>query len=520
MAIQTDTRAAGVLLPVFSLPSPYGIGCFSKEARTFIDLLAAAEQQYWQILPIGPVGGFNSPYQPRSCFAGEPLFIDPEALAAKGLLTDDDLFTAAEWDFSDSRVDYHRVFPVRRRLLEAAFQRFQEQSLSGASADDHPAAVSFRDFCHEHADWLPDFALFEALTEHFGTNSWYEWPEPIRMRKPASLQYWKNKLADEIEYHMWLQYEFSLEWEDLKEYAHSRGIRIIGDIPIYTSLECTDVWVHRDLFQLEEDCQPANVSGAPPDAFSPTGQIWGNPLYDWDRMKKDGYSWWIRRLAHMFKLYDVVRLDHTRGFESYFSIPADAEDAGLGHWEKGPGLDFFHVVNRALDDPDLIAEDLGDITPEVIQMVKDAGLPGMKILQFAFDSDSKNPYLLENFGPQSVVYTGTHDNDTTIGWYTGLPASRKVTVTSYLRSHYGIYDSARAPLFSAASASSLLIELAFRSSAAICVIPLQDHLQLDSSSRINGPGTISQNWEWRLAPNAFDRTKAARIAELSRRYGR
>ena len=512
MAIQTNTRAAGVLLPVFSLPSPYGIGCFSKEARTFIDRLADAQQQYWQILPIGPVGGFNSPYQPRSCFAGEPLYIDPETLAAKGLLTEEELSAAAEWDFAVSRVDYHRVFPARIRLLRAAYGRFQEQNLT--------ESTPFRDFCREHADWLPDYALFEALSAHFDTNAWYEWPEPIRLREPSALRYWQEELADEIVYQMWMQFEFSVEWDNLKDYAHSRGIRIIGDIPIYTSLECSDVWTNRRFFQLGEDCLPDRVSGAPPDAFSPAGQIWGNPLYDWDLMKKDGYTWWIRRLAHMFKLYDVVRLDHTRGFESYFSIPADAEDAGLGHWEKGPGIGFFNAVYQALGSLDLIAEDLGDITPEVIKMVKDAGLPGMKILQFAFDSDSRNPYLIENFGPNSVVYTGTHDNDTTIGWYSSLPASKKGTVTSYLRSHNGIYDSARAPLFSAVSASSLLIELAYRSDAAVCIIPLQDHLQMDSSGRINVPGTVSQNWEWRLEPNAFSRTKASHMAELVRRYGR
>ena len=513
MSIQVSKRAAGVLLPVFSLPSPYGIGCFSSEARAFIDRLAEASQTYWQILPIGPVGGSNSPYQPRSCFAGEPLFIDPEALAEKGLLTEDELAYAAGWDFDSSRVDYQRVFPVRGRLLWAAFQRFREQSLKAPLPE-------YLTFCQDHADWLEDYALYEALTKQYGTNFWQEWPEPIRLREPSAVAHWTAECAEEIEYQKWLQFEFYTEWMQLKEYAHSRGIRIIGDIPIYAALESSDVWASRELFQLGPDCLPERVSGAPPDAFSPKGQVWGNPLYDWDFMKKDGYSWWIRRLQHMFRLYDVVRLDHTRGFESYFSIPVGTEDAGEGHWVKGPGLAFFDCIRTALNDPDLIAEDLGDITPEVVEMVRKAGLPGMKILQFAFDSDRKNPYLPENFNAHSVVYTGTHDNDTTIGWYDSLPAAKRGVITSYLRSHNGIYDSARAPLFSGASACSLLIELAFRSSAAICVIPLQDHLRLDGRARINVPGTITENWEWRMQPGAFTRTHALYMASLVRRYGR
>lgn len=514
MAIDSNKRAAGVLLPVFSLPSPYGIGCFSEEAYHFIDRLSEAGQTYWQILPIGPAGGSDSPYQPHSCFAGEPMYIDPEALARQGLLTDDDLDQAASPDYDLSSVDYRRVRPIRNWLLRTAYERFC------AEPEDSELLLAFREFCESQESWLSDYVLFEALTAQFGTNFWNEWPEDIRDRKPASLRHWKQELSEETRYQSWLQFEFFREWKQLKEYAHSKGIRIIGDIPIYAALESVDVWVNRKVFQLGEDCKPSRVSGAPPDPFSPKGQVWGNPLYDWNYLKRTGYRWWIERLRHMFRLYDVVRLDHTRGLESYFSIPAGADDAALGHWEKGPGLSFFRAVSKKLNDPDLIAEDLGDITPEVVEMVHRAGLPGMKVLQFAFDGDPKNPYLPENFGKDSVVYTGTHDNNTTIGWYEDLPASTRCQITAYLRQQNGIHESAKAPIFGSHSATSLLVELAHRSDAAICIIQMQDHLLLDASARVNVPGTIWNNWQWRMHPDAFTRTRASHMASLARRSGR
>lgn len=510
-----STRACGILMPLFSLPSKYGIGCLSQEAKTFIDLLSESGHTYWQMLPLGPAGSCNSPYQPRSCFAGDPVFIDPQTLIRKGLLTSDDIACVKSGlpvASDDSRIDYDTVITSRNNLLRAAYERFTDT-----------AGVQMRNlerFCHNNEFWLDDHAMFEAISCETGTSLWSEWDRDIRNRNPHTLSVLKDKLRNELDYRKWLQYEFFCEFTDIKKYADIRGIRLIGDVLIYASYESSDCWAHSELFQLESDKLPARLSGSPPDDFNPKGQVWGHPLYDWDVMKQNGYDWWIRRITHDLAMYDLLRLDHVRGFESYFSIPAGTDDAADGRWEPGPGMDFFNTVYRALGKHPFIAEDLGYITPAVRQMVADAELPEMKVLQFAFDSDPDNPYLPENYRRPCVAYTGTHDNDTTCGWYSSLPVEEKTRITAYLRTCRGIHPAKETPFFGTASANELLIETAMFSPADTCIIPMQDYLGLGSDARTNTPGTISGNWEWRMKCGAFSHELTNKLADLAARCGR
>lgn len=513
--IYNPARACGILMPLFSLPSKYGIGCLSQEAKTFIDRLAESGHTYWQMLPLGPAGSCNSPYQPRSCFAGDPIFIDLQTLICKGLLTTDEVDHAKAFlcdTDDDSRIDYDSVITSRSPLLRIAYERFMKDTASPVR--------DFERFCTKNNFWLDDHAMFEAVSRDTGTSLWSEWDRDIRDRDPRALSMLKDKLRTELDYRKWLQYEFSCEFADIKEYAASRGIRLIGDVLIYASYESSDCWAHSELFQLGSDKLPARLSGSPPDDFNPKGQIWGHPLYDWDVMKQKGYDWWIRRITHDLAMYDLLRLDHVRGFESYFSIPAGTDDAADGRWEPGPGMDFFNTVYRELGKHSFIAEDLGYITPAVRKMVTAAELPEMKVLQFAFDSDPSNPYLPENYRRPCVVYTGTHDNDTTCGWYGSLSTEGKICITAYLRACRGIHPAKETPFFGVASANELLIETAMFSSADICIIPMQDYLGLGSNARVNTPGTISGNWEWRMKYGAFNHELADKLADLAARCGR
>ncbi|MBR0373177.1 MAG: 4-alpha-glucanotransferase [Mogibacterium sp.] len=507
-------RASGILLPVFSLPSEFGIGDFSHTAKSFIERLAAAGQQYWQILPLAPAGGFNSPYQPLSCVAGDPVYISPSVLLRKGLLTEEDLsaWTALSTEMPADKICYEALLPFRKELLRKAFSRFEE-------------TPAYRKYCRDNADWLQDYALFTALRAHFGGISWSDWPEELRHRKPEALASWREKLAEEIRLELWIQYEFRCEWQEILSCAHENGVRIIGDIPIYASFDSAECWTHPELFKLRKDLRPLAVSGCPPDDFAPEGQRWGNPLYNWREHERTGFRWWIERLRRNFELYDMIRLDHMRGFESYYSIPAEDPTAMNGRWIKGPGMKFFKAVREALGDCRFIAEDLGLITPEVRKLIKRTGLPGMKVLQFAFDGDPDNPYLPENYTENCVVYTGTHDNDTTRGWYKSLSEEARQQITRYLRSSRspGISEtqaSLRAPLFSGRSACELLVMLAMQSRADLCIIPIQDYLLLDSEARVNTPGTISDNWEWRMAKDAFTPELAEYIRRLTSSSGR
>lgn len=490
-------RASGILLPISSLPSRYGIGGFSEEARHFVDLLERAGQSYWQILPLGPTGYGDSPYQSFSTFAGNPYFISLDELIDEGLLTEEECEAADATEKGyEAYVNYSMVYKTRFKVLRKAYDRFVEKGLP----DD------FGDFCEENNEWLKDYALYMAIKAACGMKPWNLWPDKLKTREPAALEEFSDEHADDIQFIYFQQYEFSKQWNALKNYAHKHGVKIIGDIPIYVAMDGADTWSCPELFQFEEDLTPKGVAGCPPDCFSATGQLWGNPLYNWEYHKKTGYAWWIRRLGHMKELYDVVRIDHFRGFNDYWSIPFGDKTAEFGHWEKGPNLDLFRAARKALGKMDVIAEDLGSLSPDVVKMVKKSGFPGMKIIEFAFDGSGTNPYLPCNYDHNCVVYTGTHDNDTAAGWLASIDRRTKHYVNRY------VGHRVRDP--------KDLIRLAMASTADLAVIPVQDWLGLGNEARINLPGTSSDDWKWRLLPGQFEEKTADEIRDMTETYGR
>ncbi|MFR5902397.1 MAG: 4-alpha-glucanotransferase, partial [Neglectibacter timonensis] len=396
MAKTWMTRAAGVLLPVSSLPSKYGIGTFGKAAYKWVDFLAEAGQKYWQVLPLGPTSYGDSPYQSFSAFAGNPYFVDLEFLCEQGLLKKGRC-KKVKWGESKTQVDYGTIYEHREKVLRKAFSNFT----------DKKALEKFR---KKNAGWVEDYALYMAVKAQMGLRAWNEWEEDIRMRRPEALKKWKAKCAEDIEYHIFVQYLFFEQWTKLKKYANEKGISIIGDAPIYVAMDSADVWANPGLFQLDENNVPTEVAGCPPDAFSEDGQLWGNPLYRWDEMEKDGFQWWIKRLKANLTLVDVLRIDHFRGLESYYAIPYGDETARNGRWRQGPGMAFVGAVNKALGNANIIAEDLGYLTPAVKRLLKSSGYPGMKVLEFAFDSREESDYMPHNYQNHCVVYTGTHDN--------------------------------------------------------------------------------------------------------------
>jgi 4-alpha-glucanotransferase len=490
-------RASGILLPVSSLPSKYGIGGFSKEAFRFIDLLEKSGQSCWQILPLGPTGYGDSPYQSFSTFAGNPYFISPETLTEEGLLTEEE---CEEADASDpeapSYADYGRLYETRFVLLGKAFRRFEKKAVP----------EDYGDFLEENKGWLHDYALFMAIKSACGNHQWSLWPEELRCRKPEALKKFAEEHAEDIRFIYFQQYEFFAQWRRLKDYAHQHGVRIIGDIPIYVAMDSADTWSDPSLFQFDEHLTPLGVAGCPPDAFTADGQLWGNPLYDWERQKATGYRWWIGRMRHVMKMYDVVRIDHFRGFNDYWSVPFGDRTAAGGCWKKGPGLDLFRTAKKELGKMVFIAEDLGFLTDDVIRMVKKSGFPGMKIIEFAFDGSNTNSYLPFGYDHNCVVYTGTHDNDTAAGFLKVMDRKAK----GYLNRYVGhrvrdVRD---------------LIRLAMASTADTCIIPMQDWLGLGNEARINTPGTQSGNWRWRLLPGQFTEETAEEIREMTWVYGR
>ncbi len=494
-------RASGVLLPIFSLPGKYGIGCFSQEAYKFIDFLEKAGQTYWQILPIGPTGFGDSPYQSFSTFAGNPYFISLEKLIKYGWLTPEEC-EASEWCSQQDAIDYKQLYENRFRLLRKAYER----SNIAENRDFHK-------FREENRYWLRDYALFMAVKDIFQGKSFHEWPEDIRYRWQYSMEYYQKKYYFEIEFYEFVQYEFYCQWEALKTYANGKGIRMIGDIPIYVAYDSADVWSHPQLFQMDKTGKPEAVAGCPPDEFSDTGQLWGNPLYRWDYHRETGYDWWIRRIEKSHQLYDVIRIDHFRGFDEYYSIPADAVDAIHGHWEKGPGIDLFHAVWDRLGKIPIIAEDLGYITDSVKELVKNTGFPNMKVLEFAFQTkDSSGPaeYLPYNYDKNCIVYTGTHDNDTLMGWLKKILPEEKRAICEYVGKEF---ENNR-------QYAREIIRLAHASVAQICIIPLQDYLYLESEARINTPSTLGNNWKWRVLPSQMDEELMERIKKDTVLYGR
>lgn len=493
-----EMRRNGMLLPIASLPSPYGIGGFSKEAYEFIDLLEETGQKLWQILPLGPTSYGDSPYQSFSTFAGNPYFIDLDTLAEKGWLTKE-ACEASDYGDNESYIDYGRIYNSRFVLLKQAFLN------SDILSDE-----KFTEFCKANQHWLPDYALYMALKNQNDGKSWIEWEEEIRLRKPEAVECYKRELEEECNFYKFLQYEFHEQWTKVKEYAHKKGIQIVGDVPIYVAFDSADTWANPELFQLDEKNLPLGVAGCPPDAFSATGQLWGNPLYNWAYHKKTGYDWWLKRIAYCFDLYDIVRIDHFRGFDEYYSIPYGDETAVNGHWEKGPGMDLFNTVKEKLGELDIIAEDLGFLTESVFQLLKDSGYPGMKVLQFAFDPSEDSDYLTYKYQRNCVVYTGTHDNDTTAGWFEKLSDGDKEVALRYMNSFYTPKEEQHWDL----------IALAMRSTADTCIIPVQDFLGLGSEARINMPSTLGDNWKWRMTKGAFSEELKEKIRRMTKLYGR
>lgn len=491
-------RRNGMLLPIASLPSPYGIGGFSKEAYEFIDLLEETGQKLWQILPLGPTSYGDSPYQSFSTFAGNPYFIDLDTLEEKGWLTKE-ACEASDYGDNESYIDYGRIYNSRFVLLKQAFLN------SDILSDE-----KFTEFCKANQHWLPDYALYMALKNQNDGKSWIEWEEEIRLRKPEAVEYYQKELEEECNFYEFLQYEFHEQWTKVKEYAHEKGIQIVGDVPIYVAFDSADTWANPELFQLDEKNLPLGVAGCPPDAFSATGQLWGNPLYNWAYHKKTGYDWWLKRIAYCFDLYDIVRIDHFRGFDEYYSIPYGDETAVNGHWEKGPGMDLFNTVKEKLGELDIIAEDLGFLTESVFQLLKDSGYPGMKVLQFAFDPSEDSDYLTYKYQRNCVVYTGTHDNDTTAGWFEKLSDEDKEVALRYMNSFYTPKEEQHWDL----------IALAMRSTADTCIIPVQDFLGLGSEARINMPSTLGDNWKWRMTKGAFSEELKEKIRRMTKLYGR
>ncbi|MGN0295367.1 MAG: 4-alpha-glucanotransferase [Lachnospiraceae bacterium] len=488
-------RSSGVLLPISSIPSKYGIGAFSKEAYKFIDQLKEAGQSYWQILPLGPTSYGDSPYQSFSTFAGNPYFIDLEKLIEEGVLTEEEC-SACDFGDDPEYVDYGKIYQERFRLLRKAYERSEIYK--------NPA---FSGFVQENAFWLKDYALFMAVKNCFGGASWNEWAEDIRLRWGFALDYYREKYYYEIEFYEYLQFKFMEQWTALKGYANRNGISIIGDLPIYVAFDSADAWANPGLFQFGPDNLPTAVAGCPPDAFSETGQLWGNPLYRWDYHRSTGYDWWTKRMAHCYKLYDVVRIDHFRGFDEYFSIPYGAETAMDGHWEKGPGTDLFWALERNLGRREVIAEDLGLMTPSVEQLVRDSGYPNMKVLEFAFEPGKETGYLPHEYDKNCVVYTGTHDNDTIVSWYQELEDDERQFLNEYM-------DNADTP---AEEIHRDMIRLAMMSTANVCIIPLQDYLGLGNEARMNRPSTLGTNWKWRLKNGQITPELLAEMRKLTKR---
>lgn len=486
-------RSSGILMPVFSLPSPYGIGTLGKEAFDFIDFLKAAGQTYWQILPIGPTGYGDSPYQCLSSFAGNPYFIDLDLICEDGLITKADLKGI---ECGEGDIDYGKLYSGRLSVLKKAAKK------GLISADGQ-----FDRFLADNAGWVRDFALFCVLKEHNGMKPWYLWDKDIRDRETEALACAGERFKDEINEIVYIQYLFFKQWRSFKSHAAENGVKIIGDMPIYVAYDSADVWCNRKFFKLNEDGSLKSAAGVPPDAFSADGQYWGNPIYDWEALKNDGYGFWIRRIGAAAEVYDVIRIDHFRGLESFWEIPSGSKTSKGGRWVKGPGLPFVSTLTSWFHGTEFIAEDLGVLTDDVRKLLKDSGLPGMKVLEFAFEpEEGGSAYLPHKYAANSVCYIGTHDNDTLLGWYkNGKPREIKFA-KEYLSAGDDFADS--------------VIRAGMRSAAALFIVQMQDWLALGSEARINTPGTDTGNWRWRMKKGAYTKALAKHIKKITETYSR
>ena len=497
-------RLSGILVHPTSLPGKFGIGDLGPEAYRFVDFLQESGQHLWQTLPLGPTGGHNSPYQCFSSFAGQPLLISPELLKDEGLLTDADLSNVPH--FSDEEVDFAAVGEYKEELFKKAFACFKELP------EDNPLKSELALFC-KSAHWLDDYAMFMAIKKSKGGAHWLEWEKKYRKPTKSQKAVIEREFEDEILYEKFLQWTFCRQWSQLKAYANERDILLIGDIPIFVSGDSADVWAEPRLFQVDSDGFPTVVAGVPPDYFSATGQLWGNPLYDWKYHKKTNYEWWMERFKTQFLLSDIVRIDHFRGFDEYFSIPYGDKDARGGHWEKGPGIDLFRKIEQALGWKQVIAEDLGYMTDSVRHLVYESGFPGMKVLEFAFDSRDSgcaSDYLPHNYPENCVAYTGTHDNETIVGWWNSITAAERKLARDYLCDH----ATPEEELY------KCFISLIMRSAARVCVIPMQDYMGLDNRFRMNKPSTVGMNWKWRIKKRDLTKKLQKEIYDVTLRYGR
>jgi len=495
----SEYRSSGVLLHVTSLPSPYGIGDVGRPALAWIDRLHDAGQGWWQSLPLGPTGYGDSPYQSLSSFAGNGLLISPESLISDGLLDPIDCAS----NFPSDVVDYDSVIPFKKKLLERAWSKFK----AGERADLRPA---FDEFCAKHQTWLEDYALFRALKNNFGGSYYLEWPEDLIQRKPAALAKVRRELANEIDQFRLEQFLLQLQADELREYAHAKGVTLIGDLPFFVSPDSSDAWADPELLLLDERRRPRFVAGVPPDYFSADGQLWGNPVYNWDALRSTGYQWCIDRFRALLGHVDVIRLDHFRGFAAAWHVPAGAKTSRSGEWVPGPGANLFEAVQRGLGRLPFVAEDLGTITAEVTLLRDQFQLPGMRVLQFAFDGHADNPYLPQNFVTNTVSYTGTHDNPPTREWYEQLPDSQKKTLSSHLKRE----------LVNSVEAAPALIDLAWSSAAGLAIAPLQDILNLGAESRMNVPGRPGGNWRWRSTEEMLSTTAFEWLSELTQQSKR
>ena len=510
-------RACGVLLPVFSLPGNYGIGSFSVKAYEFVDTLRKAEQTYWQILPLGPTGFGDSPYQSFSSFAGNPYLIDLDELVTRGLLDENEL-KGLDWGGDPRFVDYGKQWENKEKVLKKAFRNFKH-SLEHPESLPRPVQDRLDRPRYEAklaslSEGTKEYCLYRAIKNSMGGKSWTEWDDPLRLRDAAALQKFEAEHAEEIEFHMWVQIVFRDQWTKLREYANVHGIRIIGDMPIYVSPDSSDAWAHPELFQFDKDAKPEKVAGCPPDYFSPEGQLWGNPLYRWPYHKETGYAWWMSRIEYALTLYDYVRVDHFRGFDEYYAIPASHKNAMEGTWEPGPGMDFFHAVEKHFKDrfPELpiIAEDLGLMTESVLKLVKDSGFPAMKVLEFAYDSDNKNLYLPHNYIRNCVAYTGTHDNEPLMAWIQGQNSDTRLHMIRYQGSEHTperdlYWDCIRTVLSSIADT---------------VIIPMWDYLGCGPEARVNAPSSAQGNWRWRMRQGEFGDHLIWHLGMLAEIYGR
>ncbi len=486
-------RGSGILMHITSLPGPYGVGTMGKESYKFVDFLKKAGQKYWQILPLTPTGYGDSPYQSCSAYAGNHYLIDLDMLVQQGLLLFEEI-TACNWGENKNRADFGLLYKNRLQVLRCAYRRFCDWD--GLEA-----------FCRENSNWLPDFALFMALKAQKNGAPWYEWEDALKYRDPEAVWQARKALKEEIRFYSFVQYLFQTQWEALRTYAHEAGISIIGDVPIYVPYDSADVWSSPEWFLLDENLTPISVAGCPPDCFNEDGQLWGNPLYRWDLHKKDGYSWWIQRLRGATARYDVIRVDHFRGFAGYYAVPFGAENARNGQWLPGPGLNFIAAIKNAMPDTPMIAEDLGFLTPDVHELRDSSGCPGMKVLEFAFDTDSSNEYLPHTYPINTVCYTGTHDNMPLKQWF----AESDEKTVAFAKEYIG---DAQSPVWG-------MIRLCMASVSELAVVQMQDYLELGSEARMNFPGTCTgNNWTWRAGSDYINDTLAERINRLTRTYGR